>query len=105
MSTEPTAQELRTAALLVLRFVISQLAEPLAPDHEVRVWPLMTDPECGGVWCADADCPLDAENSEIGDFREGATFTLAELHEAVAAHISARRDREDEAAEALRDNS
>ena len=40
-----------------------------------------------------------AENSEIGDFREGATFTLAELREAVAAHISARRDRENEAGE------
>lgn len=94
--TDPTAQELRAAVLLVQRFVINKLAEPLAPDHEVREWPLMTDPEEGGVWCADEDCPLDCENSEIGEFRDGVTFTLAELHEAIAAHIAARRDREED---------
>jgi hypothetical protein len=96
---EPTAEELRTAALQVMRFVVRKLAEPLAPDHEVREWPLMTDPGVGGVWCADADCPLMAENSEIGDFRDGATFTLNELYEAVAVHISGRRDRENEEAD------
>jgi len=79
-----------------MRFVVRTLAEPLAPDHEVREWPLMADPDGGGVWCADDDCPLMAENSEIGNFRDGATFTLTELHEAIALHISARRDREDE---------
>ena len=100
MSTDPTPQELRTAAVQVMRFVIDKLSEPLAPDHEVRTWPLMTDLEGGGVWCADEDCPLMAESSEIGDFRDGATFTLAELHEAIAAHISARRDREADEAEA-----
>lgn len=97
MSAEnPTPQELRIAVRQVQRFVAEKLAEPLAPDHEVREWPLMTDPEEGGVWCADESCPLDCENSEIGEFRDGVTFTLNELHEAIAAHIAARREREED---------
>lgn len=96
MSAEdPTPQELRIALRQIQRFVAESLAEPLAPDHEVREWPLMTDLE-GGVWCADPECTLDCENSEIGEFRDGVTFTLAELHEAIAAHIAARREREED---------
>ncbi len=55
----------------------------------VWTWPICT-PEgdfAGGVWCADLGCPLQAENSEIGDFQTR-TFTLAELHVAIAEHIA-----------------
>lgn len=95
MSETPPEYVIRTLLAAVSEFRAA-LAPPLAPDHEVQNWPLCTPEQeyGGGVWCADKDCPLMAENSEIGEFREG-TFTLAELHEAVAEHIAARRDRED----------
>ena len=70
------------------------LTEPLAPDHEVLGWPLMID-AYGGVFCADAECPLQAENSEIGEF-EGREFTITELKDAVAEHIWHRKWRENE---------
>ena len=92
----PTPEEVRIALGRVRDFVTEKLAEPLAPDHEVRQWPLMTDPEEGGVWCADESCPLDCENSEIGEFRDGVEFTLDELHDAIAQHIAARREREED---------
>ena len=68
---------------------------PPAPDDEIRAWPLYAGDD--GVWCGDVDCPLGAESSEIGDFREN-TFTLAELHEAIGEHIARRREREADAA-------
>lgn len=58
-------------------------------------WPICT-PEgefAGGVWCASEECPCAAENSEIGDFQQR-TFTIADLHEAIAAHVAAQRERE-----------
>jgi hypothetical protein len=67
-------------------------------NNEVGTWPLCTleDGEYGGgVWCGDEDCPLQAENAEIGDFREG-TFTLADLFVAVDHHITKRREYEAE---------
>lgn len=85
--------ELSRALLDTLREIREHLAGPLAPDAEVRSWPLWVGGDWPGIWCGDEDCPLMAESSEIGDFREG-TFTLDELHEAIAVHISARRDRE-----------
>ena len=90
-----TPEELRAALRLLGEFVLEKVAEPLAPDHEVRQWPLMTDLE-GGVWCADESCPLDCENSEIGGFRDGVEFTLDDLYEAVAQHIALRREREED---------
>lgn len=96
----PTPEELRVALSQVKEFVFDQLAQPPAPDHEVQSWPLMIDPE-GGIWCADETCPLDCENSEIGEFRSwdddtNIVFTLSELHAAVAEHIAARREREED---------
>jgi hypothetical protein len=64
-------------------------------DNDGRsTWPICT-PEgefAGGVWCASEECPCAAENSEIGDFQEK-TFTIVDLHAAVAAHIAAQRER------------
>lgn len=91
----PAPPEVVRALLDAIRDFRDALAGPPAPDHEVQTWPICTPEQefGGGVWCADDDCPLDAENSEIGDFREG-TFTLAELHTAIGHHIAARRERE-----------
>lgn len=88
-------REVMDALLDAVRDFREAIAEPLAPDHEVQTWPLCAPEQefGGGVWCADEDCPLMAENSEIGDFRE-CDFTLAQLHEAIAEHIAARRERE-----------
>lgn len=88
-------REVMDALLDAVRDFREAIAEPLAPDHEVQTWPLCAPEQefGGGVWCADEDCPLMAENSEIGDFRE-CDFTLAQLHEAIAGHIAARRERE-----------
>lgn len=91
-----TPEELRAALRLLREFVLEKVAEPLAPDHEVRQWPMMADPEFGGIWCADESCPLDAENSQIGEFGDSAEFTLDDLYEAVAQHIALRREREED---------
>jgi hypothetical protein len=71
-------------------------SKPKAPDDEIQNWPLWTAEQefGGGVWCGDADCPLQAENSEIGDFRDPANFTMLDLHRAIGEHIDARRERE-----------
>lgn len=75
------------------RDIREYIAEPLAPDAEVQAWPLYAGDE--GIWCGDDECPLQAESSEIGDFRDG-VFTLKQLHEAIAEHIAIRRARESE---------
>lgn len=84
--------------LKAVRDIREYLAGPPAPDAEIRSWPLCTpeDEFSGGVWCADDDCPLDCEASEIGEFRDG-TFTLDQLHAAIGEHIARRREREAEA--------
>lgn len=90
-------RDLAASMLHAVRVIGEHLAGPPAPDAEVRSWPICT-PEndfTGGVWCADPDCPLDCEASEIGDFREG-TFTLDEMHAAIGEHIARRRERENE---------
>jgi hypothetical protein len=90
-------QELTRALLDLIHDIRDHLAGPPAPDAEVRSWPLCA-PEHefgGGIWCADDDCPLQAESSEIGYFREG-TFTLDQLHEAIGFHIAARREWEED---------
>lgn len=59
--------------------------------YEVDEYPLCT-PEgdfTGGVWCADDACPCAAENSEIGEFREG-EFTVTELRHAISDHLIKR---------------
>ena len=92
--------EMQTAMLATVRDISKYLAGPPAPDAEIQSWPLVTDGEEGGIWCGDPDCPLEAENSEIGEFRidwmngVSPVFTLAELHEAIGHHIAARRERE-----------
>lgn len=92
-------RDLAASMLHAVRVIGEHLAGPPAPDAEIRSWPLRTpddDPVFyGGVWCADDDCPLQAESSEIGHFREG-TFTLDELHTAIGEHIADRREREAE---------
>ena len=87
--------ELSTSMLETSQAIRKHLAGPLAPDAEVRSWPLWAgEGDCaGGVWCGDEGCPLQAENSEIGDFRDR-VFTLDDLHAAIGAHIAVRRDRE-----------
>lgn len=92
--TDLRLQELTRAALDLVRDIQEHLAGPVAPDHEIRTWPLWAASEDGGIWCGDDGCPLTVENSEIGDFRDGNNFTLDELHTAIGQHISARRDRE-----------
>lgn len=96
----PAPVEVIRELFATLRAFRETIAGPPAPDEEVRSWPLATPEQefGGGVWCGDDNCPLQAEGSEIGDFRER-TFTLAELHVAVGHHISARRDREEEVTE------
>lgn len=89
--TGPSLMDLSAELLGAVRDIRLHLAGPVAPDEEVRTWPLWA--ETDGIWCGDEECPLEAESSEIGDFREG-VFTLNELHEAIGLHISARRDRE-----------
>ena len=72
------SQEVTRALLDAVKEFRVAIVGPPVPDEEIQTWPICT-PEgdfAGGVWCADLDCPLQAENSEIGDFREG-TFTLA----------------------------
>lgn len=90
-------REIQAALMSTIRDIGRYLAPPPAPDAEVRSWPLWAGdgPDAGGIWCGDEDCPLQAENSEIGDFREG-TFTLDDLHEAIGWHIASRREREEE---------
>lgn len=90
-------REIQAALLDTIRDIGRYLAPPPAPDDEVRSWPLWAaeGPDAGGIWCGDEDCPLEAENSEIGDFRSG-TFTLDDLHEAISWHIAARREREED---------
>lgn len=87
-------KELQVAMLKAIREIQEYIASHQAPDAEVRTWPLFADGE-SGIWCGDANCPLEAENSEIGDFREG-SFTADELLDAIAQHIDNRREREDE---------
>lgn len=77
----------------LLRDFYEYLNEPLAPDEEIDSWPLWVTDDWGGVWCGDPDCPLQAENSEIGEFR-GKGFTFAELRHAIGEHIALRRRRE-----------
>lgn len=102
-SDQELLRELQSAMFKSIREIGAYLAGPVAPDAEVQSWPLLTGgDEEGGIWCGDGDCPLMAENSEIGDFRhpwdnDGHTiFTMAQLHEAVADHIAARREREND---------
>ena len=93
--SEIPPQEVTRALLDAVKEFRAAIVGPPAPDEEIQTWPICT-PEgdfAGGVWCADPDCSLQAENSEIGDFREG-TFTLAKLHEAIGIHIWNRRERE-----------
>lgn len=92
--------EITLPLLKAVREFREYLAGPPAPDAEIRSWPLWAGEGeyAGGVWCGDDDCPLQAESSEIGDFREG-TFTLDELHAAIGAHIAARREYEADEAE------
>lgn len=96
MADDPRLRELQRAMLDLIRDIQEHLAGPVAPDHEIRTWPLWATGEDGGIWCGDDDCPLQAESSEIGDFRDGNNFTLDELHTAIGHHISGRRDREAE---------
>jgi hypothetical protein len=84
-------KEIQTAALRAVRDIQAYLAGPPAPDEEIRSWPLWAGID--GIWCADASCPLLAENSEIGEFRVD-EFTLDELHEAIGHHIAAQHARE-----------
>lgn len=102
----PPQQEVTRALLDAVREFRAAIVGPPAPDAEIQTWPTCTPDGdfVGGVWCADPDCPLDAENSEIGDFRE-TTFTLAELHEAIGHHIANRREREDDLAEQAEDGA
>jgi hypothetical protein len=88
-------EDVTRALLDTLKAFRDATAEPWAPEQEVQTWPICTPEQeyGGGVWCADEECPLDCENSEIGDFRDG-VFTLAELHEAIGEHIAKRRERE-----------
>lgn len=81
--------------LKVIRELREAMTEPPAPDDEIKNWPLWAGDNdyVGGVWCGDESCPLDAENSEIGDFREG-NFTLNDLYNAIGEHIAARREKE-----------
>lgn len=90
-------REVVAALLKAIREISEYLAGPPAPDAEVRSWPLciFEFDFSGGVWCADAECPLDCESSEIGHFREG-TFTLDQLHTAIGEHIAHRRAYEEE---------
>lgn len=94
MSDDEVLKRLAHGMLATIHDIQKHLKGPAAPDAEVKAWPLYAgEDSTGGIWCGDEDCPLQAENSEIGDFREG-TFTLTELHEAIENHILARRDRE-----------
>lgn len=97
MSDDEVLKRLANTLLATVHDIRKHLAGPPASDAEIQSWPLYAAEQewGGGIWCADPDCPLGAENSEIGDFRfreEG--FTLAELHEAIGQHIAARRERE-----------
>lgn len=94
MADDARLQGLTRAALDLIKDIREHLAGPPAPDAEIRRWPLWASGE-GGIWCGNADCPLEAENSEIGDFGDGSNFTLDELHAAIGNHISAQRDREE----------
>jgi hypothetical protein len=76
----------------MIRTLYDYLNEPMAPNEEIDSWPLVTT-NWGGVWCGDEDCPLQAEGSEIGDFRERG-FTFTELRQAIGEHIALRRMRE-----------
>ncbi len=90
-------EEVTRALLDAIHEFRAAVVGPPAPDNEIQTWPICT-PEgdfAGGVWCADENCPLQAENSEIGNFRDIDTvFTLAELHGAIADHIATRREYE-----------
>jgi len=88
-----TLHQIYSAAGAVLWDLRDYLDEPLAPEDEIDSWPLWVTDDFGGVWCGDRDCPLKAENSEIGNFR-GRGFTFAELRQAIGDHIAHRRERE-----------
>ena len=96
MSDDEVLKRLANTLLATVADIRKHMTGPPAPDAEIQAWPLYAAEDGGpGIWCGDPDCPLQAENSEIGDFRfreEG--FTLAELHEAIGEHIAARRERE-----------
>jgi hypothetical protein len=83
--------EVSDALLKAVWDIRAHLEGPPAPDAEVRAWPLYAGDD--GIWCGDDDCPLQAEGSEIGWFREG-TFTLDQLHAAIGEHIARQRERE-----------
>jgi hypothetical protein len=86
------------------------LTPPAAPDDEVRAWRLYSGWEYGGVYCAQVDCGCAAEGSEIlrGDDaaheadEDAPTFTLNDLHKAVAEHIEHRAAIKAEEAEVQR---
>jgi hypothetical protein len=92
-------RDIARALLDAVRVLGKFAAGPLAPDAEVRAWKLYTGAEYGGVYCAQPRCGCAAENSEIihgayGDEPEGEepTYTLDELHEAIAEHIAHRAE-------------
>ena len=86
----------------------------LAPEEQrlvmaARTWPLFISQydvnEPIVIYCADDDCPLDAENSEIlrldtinDDVAEvdGGSTTLKDLEAAIVGHIEKVRERESE---------
>lgn len=68
-------------------------SDPVISEEEINAWPLWSVDDA--VWCGDRHCPLDAENSEIGEFRDR-EFNLVDLREAVMEHIAIRRERERE---------
>jgi hypothetical protein len=97
---EPQVPEQISRALLdAVKEFRAFMAGPVAPDAEVRAWKLYSGMEYGGVYCAQDGCGCEAEGSEIihgawGDEPEGEepTFTLDELHEAIAEHIAHRAE-------------
>jgi hypothetical protein len=67
------------------------IAGPIAPDEQIRKWPLWGN--VYGIFCGDAECPLMAENSEIL-MLDDAAFDLDQLHAAIGEHIAHRADRQ-----------
>jgi hypothetical protein len=79
--------------LRTVREMQTALAEPPASDERVRAWPLVSS-EYGGIHCAEPSCGCVNEATEIVsavlDDEDDRTFTVDDVHRAVAEHIAHR---------------
>lgn len=109
MTTDPPSP--RAAALLAAEAVVTATREamravealPHDPNEQVWGWKVCSDPEYGGMYCAEPDCGCDGHGTELLACEDGDgepyRFTLVDLHDAIAQHIMWRAEQRAEEAE------